>query len=305
MAKTAARAKKFIACLPKFLPTNEQLDAAARAIDINPTNRPMLEGLAVLDVLPTPNHLAVLTSKYWKTGEVKLTVGFLDGAPANLRARILDHMNAWSKYAAVEFVQVANASDAQVRITRGPTGYWSYLGTDILSIPKNQPTMNLQGFTMNTPEEEFIRVVRHETGHTIGAPHEHMRRQIVNRLDRAKTIQYFMRTQGWSEQEVVQQVLIPLEERSILGTVNADEESIMCYQLPGNITTDGRPIVGGVDINANDAAFIAKIYPKSTVTPPPSGGTGLTFSVNPDAKEMIINAPAGWTIKKPSGDLVN
>jgi hypothetical protein len=35
----------------------------------------------------------------------------------------------------------------------------------------------------------------------------------------------------------------------------------MCYQLPGLITKDGRPILGGPDINASDRAFAKLIYP--------------------------------------------
>ena len=35
----------------------------------------------------------------------------------------------------------------------------------------------------------------------------------------------------------------------------------MCYQLPGEITVDRKPIVGGDDINSTDAAFAGKIYP--------------------------------------------
>ena len=40
----------------------------------------------------------------------------------------------------------------------------------------------------------------------------------------------------------------------------------MCYQIPGEITKDGKPIVGGTDINAKDFAFAGSIYPK-TVAP--------------------------------------
>ena len=57
------------------------------------------------------------------------------------------------------------------------------------------------------------------------------------------------------------QVLTPLEERSIFGTP-ADQDSIMCYQLPGSITRDGQPILGGTDINRLDYAFCGRIYPR-------------------------------------------
>ena len=54
--------------------------------------------------------------------------------------------------------------------------------------------------------------------------------------------------------------------RSIRGTT-ADPKSIMCYQLPGEITKDGKPIVGGLDIDASDYTFAATIYPKGKVAP--------------------------------------
>ena len=41
-----------------------------------------------------------------------------------------------------------------------------------------------------------------------------------------------------------------------------DQTSIMCYQLPGSITRDGRPILGGPDINQTDYAFAGRIYPR-------------------------------------------
>ena len=115
---------------------------------------------------------------------------------------------------------------------------------------------------MTTPESEYHRVVRHETGHTMGFPHEHMRRELVAKIDPEKAIKYFKDTQGWSREEVEQQVLTPIEESSLLGTAHADPKSIMCYQIPGIITKDGKPIIGGLDIDKSDYAFVGKIYPK-------------------------------------------
>ena len=135
--------------------------------------------------------------------------------------------------------------------------------TDILSIDRDQPTMNLEAFTMGTPESEFHRVIRHETGHTMGFPHEHMRRELVNKIDPDKAIAYFGATQGWSPAEVRQQVLTPIEESSLRGTAHADPDSIMCYQIPGSITKSGKPIVGGLDIDRQDFTFAALIYPKA------------------------------------------
>jgi len=196
---------------------------------------------------------------------VKLTVQFLDGPPADLRARILANMNAWGKTTNVRFTETRGTG--QVRIARLDSpremaGYWSYIGTEILEIAKNEPTLNLEGFTMGMPEREFHRVVRHEAGHTLGFEHEHMRRQLVAKIDRAKAIAFYDKDQGWTPQEVEDQVLTPLSDRSIMGTTEADPTSIMCYQIPGEITKDGKPIVGGSDINPTDYAFAASLYPK-------------------------------------------
>jgi Astacin (Peptidase family M12A) len=252
-----------LTCTPKRLPRDLWISAAKTAVEINPVNHPPLQHL--LSVMPSfslkPERIAVVTTKFWHAKGVKLTVGFLDNPPQDLRARILQNMNAWSSRINASFVETN--SDAQVRIARTQgDGYWSFLGTDILSITAGQPTMNLDSFTMQMPESEFHRVIRHETGHTLGCPHEHMRRELVDRIDEEKAIEFFGETQGWTPEEVRQQVLTPIEEGSLLGTAQADPNSIMCYQIPGTITKDGQPILGGIDIDESDFQFMAGIYPK-------------------------------------------
>jgi len=255
-----------LVCTPRALPEHLRVAAAERAIAHNPANRP--NSLIVAHALgpnPPRPRIAVLTGKRWHTNGVKLTVGFLDNPPAALRKRILSHMNAWAKTANVQFTE--SKSHPQVRIARAGdppemAGYWSYEGTDILSIPADEPTMNLEAFTMKTEASEFFRVVRHETGHTLGFPHEHMRAELVKKIDVAKAIKFFGRTQGWTAAEVREQVLTPLEKSQLLATPEADPHSIMCYQIPGAITKDGKPILGGTDIDKIDYAFAASIYPK-------------------------------------------
>jgi hypothetical protein len=251
-----------LSCVPKTLPTRLLVKAADTAIRINPVNSPGFGPLGVvaagLDL--SPMRIAVLVAKYWGPQPRRMTVSFMEATPADLRARIVAHLNAWSRTASISFVETRGTGN--VRISRGGGGYWSYLGTDILLIPQNRPTMNLQAFTMNTSEAEFRRVVRHEAGHTLGFPHEHMRQALVARVDRTKAYDYFRRTQGWDRATVDQQVLTSLDERSLMGTP-ADQTSIMCYQLPASITRDGRPILGGLDINSTDLAFAGRIYPKA------------------------------------------
>jgi hypothetical protein len=258
----------FIACTVKPLPKRLLVAAAKTAIDLNPANAPFLQGpnaaLGANRETLDPLHIALLTSKYLGKEQRVLTVSFMESTPADLRDRIISHMNAWyTGGCGIQFKWTAGVGD--VRISRGSGGYYSYLGSDIFSIPKNRQTMNLQSFTMQTAESEYKRVVRHETGHTLGSPHEHMRKELVERLDVNKTIQWFRQYQGWDQQTVQEQVLTPLDDRSLMSTP-ADQDSIMCYQLPGSITRDGKPINGGVDINQSDQAFANKLYPRSDVS---------------------------------------
>jgi hypothetical protein len=267
-----------IVCLPRILPRARWVEAARVASTVNPANHPPVERLirVLPGFAPNPMSISVLTTKYWRGGGVKLKVGFLDNPEAALRRRIIEHMNAWSKTANVLFVE--SKAEPQVRIARqggADGGYWSYLGTDILTIAPGQATMNLEAFTMAVEESEFHRVVRHETGHTMGFPHEHMRRELVKKIDPAKAIAFFGQTQGWTPDEVRQQVLTPLEESSLLGTEHADPRSIMCYQIPGTLTRDGNAIVGGLDIDDSDYEFAGKLYPKPRAIPPaPEAATG-------------------------------
>jgi Astacin (Peptidase family M12A) len=283
-----------ITCTPKRLPSSMVVQAARRAREINPVNHPPAYRLTSVmpGFVPTPEHIAVLTTKYWGPSGVNLTVGFLDGAPQDLRSRILLHMNAWGQAANVTCRETQ--IDPQVRIARESSGYWSYLGTDILNIPRDQQTMNLQDFSMETLESEFHRVVRHETGHTLGFPHEHLRKELVDMIDRQKAIAYFEETQGWSEREVIQQVLTPIEESSLMGTLHADPDSIMCYQIPGSITKDGKPIVGGPDIDQSDFDFAEKIYPKPA-------SAARTASSAQGSGVIDLESPHGWRIRLSQG----
>jgi len=258
------------ACVARDLPPEDRTRSIDKAFEIWPGNVP--DGY--IDTPPLDDErLATDIFRYWGDQGVELTVQFLDTPDAALRQRILAHLNAWRESAHVKFVE--SEVDAHVRIARFTAaevgaeraGFWSYVGTDILVIPPDQPTMNLEAFTMDTSEAEFRRVVRHEAGHTLGFPHEHMRQELIERLDPAKVIAWYHASQGWSPQMVRDQVLTPLHESSIRGTPDADDTSIMCYQILAQLTRDGVAIPGGLDINDNDRAFAALVYPKQDVGP--------------------------------------
>ncbi|MBA2303182.1 MAG: peptidase M12 [Acidobacteria bacterium] len=256
-----------IVCIPRSLPATRLAAAARRAVRINPANA---EQSRPVERTPIgrrggPRRLSVVIGRRWPASGVRLSVQFLDNPPADLRARILRHMNAWDKTSNVVFTETRGTGKVRIARLNSPpdmAGYWSWVGTEILEIAEAEPTMNLEGFTMSVSDAEFRRVIRHEAGHTLGFDHEHMRGALVKKIDRDKAFAFFDRTQGWTRKEVEAQVLTPLSERSIMGTAEADPLSIMCYQIPGAITKNGKPIVGGKDINPTDFSFAASVYPK-------------------------------------------
>lgn len=256
---------EYLCCIPRKLPEHLIVPAAERAIEIRPENHPELgpdEGplRKKIDAPAPPQRIAVLTSKYWgERGASDLTIGFLDNAPADLQARILSHANAWGKRANIKFR--ISRTEPKIRITRTPgEGYYSYLGTDCEEIPADQNTMNFDSFTMVTPDSEFFRVVRHEFGHALGAPHEHQRIEFVDDLIVRRVIRLYKQSQGWSEREIRQQVLTPLDDSTFLFSTPADSKSIMAYDIPASLTKSGKGVVGGLDINENDYDAMAIIY---------------------------------------------
>ena len=265
-----------IVCRPKILKPEMLEHAERRALAINPANEAERHTIERTPVghRGGPRRIAVVIGRKWPIKGVQLSVSFMDSPKNDLRKRILLHMNAWGQKANVNFAETSSVG--QVRIARldspeDQAGYWSFVGTEILEVDENEPTMNLEGFTMHTSEAEFKRVVRHEAGHTLGFDHEHMRSEIVKLIDRDKAIEFFDKDQGWTPEEVKEQVLTPLKNKSIMGTREADPISIMCYQLPGEIMKNGKPVKGGNNINPRDHAFAASLYPKKSrrATPPP------------------------------------
>lgn len=280
-------------CTLETLPDELVVPAAQLACEINPANAPLIpassmggdgcHSLGSLGDILTPQHLALMTQKYWGVKGVDLPVYFMDNPDADTRRMILQCANMWGENANVRFRE-SNSGAGAVRISRASGGYYSYLGTDILQIRQDVQNMNLEGFTARTSWKEYLRVVCHEFGHALGFAHEHMRREIVDRISPPDAYSYFGRTQGWSRKEVDQQVLTALEERSIRGTPNASIISIMCYGLPASIMRDRVAVPGGNIITDEDAEFIGKLYPKAapvepvtTTTPPPVVGTDGVF----------------------------
>ena len=102
-------------------------------------------------------ELALQRLKKWKPGR-ELEIYFLDGE-SQVQAKVAEVAKQWMKFANIK-LKFGNNRNAQIRISFKQRGYWSAIGTDALVtdyFPKNQPTMNFQGFNLKTPDSEYHR----------------------------------------------------------------------------------------------------------------------------------------------------
>ncbi|KAL0058790.1 hypothetical protein AAF712_014497 [Marasmius tenuissimus] len=228
------------------------------------------------------SHLALAKDTKWEGNGIRLRVAFIDKpAPClTLQQRIVGHMNDWSNCCDVRFTLLHSEDSsndqlaaAEVRISfsgkvlgKENGGYWSYVGTDILQRTDwREPTMMLTGYNADNPSSvDFIRNVLHETGHTLGLVHEHLRPEIVRRIDKKKAYDFWREKEDWNASDVNHNLLRVIEQSEHLFSEVSDLHSIMCYPIDESILKDGMkdpPITGGDVITDHDKKTAGEWYP--------------------------------------------
>jgi hypothetical protein len=207
---------------------------------------------------PPPMALAALTGKLWKAGRV-LKVRFLDGDAA-VQKRLQPFAHEWEQYANLK-LEFGNDANAEIRISFTQAGSWSYIGTDALSIPKTQPTMNFGWLNKSTPLDEYSRVVIHEFGHAVGCIHEHQNPATNIPWDKEAVYKYY---QGPPNNWTRSQVDINLFTRysAELTQFSAfDKESIMLYPIPNEFTVGDFEVGWNKVLSETDKTYVRTLYP--------------------------------------------
>lgn len=204
-----------------------------------------------------PARAAFQIAKLWPHGST-LHIRFLNGT-ANQKQIVKQFAPQWTQHANLEFV-FDDLPNAQIRIAFNDDGAWSYIGTDALGIPSNQPTLNL-GW-----QDEGV--VLHEFGHMIGMTHEHQNPR-GNAIDWNKPVVISALSgppNNWDEATIQHNLFDKYSVDQINGS-QFDPESIMLYSFPPSWTLDGFHTEPNEVLSELDKAFAKQIYKSDSAEP--------------------------------------
>jgi hypothetical protein len=212
---------------------------------------------------------AVERMKLWENGR-RLRVRFLDGI-AEVQNKVTAIAKEWEAIANLTLDFVSSGA-SEIRISFAELGFsWATVGTDALTVPLSQPTMNYGWLEPATSLREYQRVVRHEFGHALGMIHEHQNPAAQGQIpwDKPKVYAYYAQ-QSWSQADVDFNIFDLYTEESTNHTA-FDATSIMEYAIPDSLTVGSYSIGWNTDFSPADVEFMRRQYPRGA-----SGSVELT-----------------------------
>ena len=240
-------------CVDRYPAEEEVVRAAEIAIAEDSRNAPKdAPGLS-------DRELALVTGKMWQNGRT-LKVAFLDGHD-ELRPRIEEIAKEWCDHANLVF-DFGNHAEPDIRISFKMAGSWSYIGTDALTRPAEEPTMNYGWLTPESGESAIQRVVLHEFGHALGCIHEHQNPEGGIPWDVDKVYEYYEGEPNFWPRAQTYRNLLQKYDHSETTATEFDPESIMLYPIPQEFTIGEFEVGWNTALSAMDREMIARMYPK-------------------------------------------
>jgi serralysin len=216
-------------------------------------------------MLMSRSRAAVLRSAFWGVNRT-ISIAFLDGQEA-LQRKVAEAAKLWITDGGAKVTlnfwigSGFDPKNAEVRIAFVQDNRsWSHLGTECLSIHRDQPTMNYGWLNQNSDDETIRSVVLHEFGHALGLIHEHQnpngaivwnREQVLSDLRGPPNF--------WDDATIEFNMFRHYEKEEVYGT-QADPHSIMMYEIPANWTMNGFQAPKNTRLSANDKALIKAAY---------------------------------------------
>ncbi len=168
----------------------------------------------------------------------------------------------------LEFKEVSNPADAEIRIAFEPGGSWSYVGRDTIDLVPNfnDRTMNF-GWDLTTPYGRDTAL--HEIGHVLGFPHEHQNPNAGIVWDEEAVYSYFGGPpNNWNRDKAFYNIIRKISPAAVHGS-QWDRDSIMHYQfLAGMIVTpeqyQDQPLIPAAGLSNIDIDEVKRFYPDET-----------------------------------------
>jgi hypothetical protein len=228
---------------------------------------------------PTPVHrtfepnVSILRMGYilssslkWVNGTV-IKYSFIEGAESQKNV-VRKAFETWKSLGiGISFKEVSTPDDSMVRIGFDWTdGSWSYVGRDILSIPKTYRTMNL-GWDL-TADSYGMTTAIHEIGHTIGFQHEHQSPFSGIVWDTQAVYSEFSGPpNNWPKSKIDSNVINKLPANKVEGS-SWDPKSIMEYEFGPGLVLQPAEYKDGIYppgiLSANDITGVKSFYPLVT-----------------------------------------
>ncbi len=217
-------------------------------------NSPKVGRLLSLDVGKT--RAAFQIAKLWTNGST-LRIGFIGGS-ADQHTLVKKYAVQWTQHANLKF-EFVDASSAQIRIAFNDDGAWSYIGTDALGIPVDQPTMNFGWLDEG--------VILHEFGHMLGMIHEHQNPR-DNPIEWNKPVVNEALSgppNFWDQRTIDHNMYAQYDLSQINGSV-LDTESVMLYSFPASWTLNGFQTDPNESLSTADRQFASQVYPQTSTS---------------------------------------
>jgi len=219
-----------------------------------------------------PNRLSLVryNEKKW-VNHTNLHYHFLEnraewrGAEKQKQA-VRDAFQEWKDLGiGLEFREVENASDAEIRIGFERGGSWSYVGRDIIDhVPDPaKRTMNF-GWDLTTPYGRDTAL--HEIGHSLGFPHEHQNPNAGIVWNEEKVYDYFGGSpNNWSRDKTFYNIIRKISPDAVEGS-NWDRDSIMHYQFKKGLILHPskykkQDLIPDPGLSEVDISEVTKFYP--------------------------------------------
>jgi hypothetical protein len=197
--------------------------------------------------------------KLWKNGST-LRFSFLDGGePEKITVRLA--IGQWAEHVNLIFKETSS-EEAEIRISFTGAGFWSYIGTDALVIPKNRPTLNIQKLGEQSDRDVAMQSALSAFGHALGLLNEYQNPRAGDIFDRTALLAVFSKEPyKWDKVTTEKNMLVKVV--TYPGSRTYDPQSIMNKSLPREVYLPGMEGRPGSGLSESDKSYVASLYPRS------------------------------------------